>query len=84
MENLQAYDVTLLPLLVAIVAGLVKMGLPKKWAPAASVFLGIVIGVIYVAPQDPKQGVLVGVALGLMAVGLHSGTKNVVESTKKE
>lgn len=84
MENLQAYDVTLLPILVALVAGLVKIGLPKKLAPAASVLLGVIIGMIYVAPHDPKHGVLVGVALGLMAVGLHSGTKNVTQITKTE
>ncbi|MGP9042088.1 hypothetical protein [Cytobacillus kochii] len=84
MESLQAYDVTLLPILIAIVAGLVKMGMSKKYAPVASVFLGIVVGIIYVAPHDPKEGILVGVALGLMAVGLHSGTKNAVETIKKE
>jgi hypothetical protein len=84
MENLQVYDVTILPIIVAIVAAIVKAGLPKKWAPAVSVVIGIAAGIFYIAPHDPKQGVMIGIALGLAAVGLHSGTKNVVESTKKE
>lgn len=80
MENLQAYDVTILPIIVALVAGLTRAGMPRKLAPAASVILGILAGLVYIAPHDPKEAVLIGVALGLASVGLHSGAKNTIES----
>lgn len=79
MENLTIYDIAVAPLIIAIVAFATEMGLPKKYAPSLSLALGVAAGVIYVAPNDPKQGVVIGLALGIAAVGLHSGTKNSVK-----
>jgi len=45
--------------------------------------LGIIVGIIYVAPNDPKQGILVGLSLGLAAAGLYSGAKNTKEAIQQ-
>ena len=44
-----------------------------------ALFLGIVIGVVYVAPYNSKQGVCFSVMTGLSASGLYSGSKALVE-----
>lgn len=72
--------------LVAIITGLVQaakgMGYPKKYAPALAVTLGILAGVFVVHPGNIVEGIVVGLAMGLGAVGLYSGTKNVKEGVK--
>jgi len=75
----QVYGLALIPLLIAIIAVFTNLGLPKKFAPVVSVVLGIVVGIIYLAPGDIKQGVIIGLALGLSSVGLYSGTKNTMK-----
>lgn len=77
--DITVYDVALVPLVVALVSLLRQIGLPTRWAPLAAVVLGVLAGVVYVAPHNPAQGVLVGMALGLSAVGLYSGVKNTVQ-----
>jgi mannose/fructose/N-acetylgalactosamine-specific phosphotransferase system component IIC len=76
--DFQIYGLALIPLLVAVIAMLTTLGLPKRFAPVISVVLGVVVGIIYLAPGDIKQGVLIGIALGLSSVGLYSGTKNTI------
>lgn len=71
------YDIGLLPLIIGLVAVATTLGLPKKLAPVLALVLGILSGVVYLAPDNAAQGVLVGIALGLASVGLYSGTKNV-------
>jgi hypothetical protein len=78
--DITVYDVALVPLIMALVGLLRQVGLPTRWAPLAAVVFGVAAGVVYVAPDDPAQGVLVGLALGLSAVGLYSGVKNTVQS----
>lgn len=76
--DFQVYGLALVPLLIAVIAMLTTLGLPKRFAPVISVALGVVVGIIYLAPGDIKQGVLIGMALGLSSVGLYSGTKNTI------
>lgn len=78
------YDVAVVPLIIGLVSVLTSIGLPKKFAPVVSLVLGVLAGVIYVAPNDPAQGAIVGLALGLASVGLYSGAKNTLEGAKKE
>ena len=61
---------------------IVKMYLKKKkyYAPIA-VFIGIAFGVIYFG-NNIKTGILVGLIMGLNAVGLYSGTKNTIAKDK--
>lgn len=78
MTDITVYDVALIPLITALVGLFRQLGLSPRWAPLVAVVLGVVAGVVYVAPHDFAQGVLVGLALGLSAVGLYSGVKNTV------
>jgi len=73
------YDVAIVPLIVGVVELLKKVGLPSKFAAVASAALGIAIGLLYVSPDDPAKGALVGLSLGLAASGLYSGAKNTMQ-----
>lgn len=77
---MEVYDVLIVPFIVGIVELVKKLGLPSKFCPVVSVILGVIIGLVYINPNDIAQGVLVGASLGLSAVGLYSGTKNTKEA----
>jgi L-cystine uptake protein TcyP (sodium:dicarboxylate symporter family) len=81
---MQIYDVAIIPLIVGVVELLKQLGLPTKFSALVAAILGIVIGIVYVAPGDILRGVLVGLSLGLAASGLYSGVKNTVEGVKHE
>lgn len=70
-------------IIVAVILGLVEvlktLGLTEKFAPVASIALGIMGGVIYLYPQDLKAGILMGLIMGLSASGAYSGTKTLLE-----
>ncbi len=76
------YDVAIIPLIVGIVELLKEIGLPSKFAAVVSALIGIVIGIVYISPDDIKRGILVGLSLGLAASGLYSGTKSTAEGLK--
>ncbi len=80
---MEVYDVAIIPLIVGIVELLKQLGLPQKFAGLAATILGVVIGIVYVAPSDVLQGLLIGLSLGLGAAGLYSTTKNTVEGVKQ-
>lgn len=75
-----AYDVAIVPVVVALVGLFGKLGVPARWLPAISLVLGLAGGFVYVAPADPKQAALVGIVIGLSAIGVHSGVKNTVQT----
>lgn len=73
------YDVIAIP----VINGLVEMaklaGLQKRFCPILAVLLGVVMGVYISAPHEPlPMAVLRGVIIGLSAVGLYSGGRNVL------
>ena len=80
---MQVYDVAIIPLIMGVTELFKIIGLPNKFAALLSAVLGVVIGLVYVAPENPLEGVLVGLSMGLAASGLYSGTKNTVEGVKK-
>ena len=80
---MQVYDVAIIPLIIGVTELVKKLGLPDKFAALLSAVLGVLIGLVYVAPENPLEGVLVGLCMGLAASGLYSGTKNTVEGVKK-
>ena len=80
---MQVYDVAIIPLIMGVTELFKIVGLPNKFAPVISAVLGVVIGLVYVAPENPLEGILVGLSMGLAASGLYSGTKNTVEGVKK-
>jgi len=81
---LAAYDVALIPLIIALVELMKGVGLPKKWDPIASLILGIAGGVVYICPHDMKGGIIVGIMLGLSASGLYSGGKHMFKRSKED
>ena len=79
---MEIYDIAIIPLIVGVTELVKRLGLPDKFAAVLSAVLGIVIGLVYVAPNDPAKGVLVGLSMGLAASGLYSGVKNTMEGIK--
>ncbi|CAM4259605.1 hypothetical protein [Lederbergia lenta] len=75
----EIYDVALIPLIIGLVELMKRAGVNKRILPFIALALGIVIGIVYVANFDFKQGILVGTMLGLAANGLYSGTKNTID-----
>lgn len=80
----EIYDVVLIPLIMGIVELFKRAGISKKILPFIALILGIMIGVVYIADFDWKQGILVGAMLGLSASGLYSGTKNTLDKKEEE
>jgi len=80
---MEVYDVVLIPLIIGITELCKRAGLPSKFAAVLSLILGIVVGVIYIAPEDILKGILLGASIGLGASGLYSGTKNTIEGIKE-
>ncbi|SMO55194.1 hypothetical protein [Melghirimyces algeriensis] len=70
-------------MLIAVITGLVELfkdvGFPKRFAPLLALACGIAAGVFYVNPGDLTAGILSGIVMGLSAVGLYSGSKNMVK-----
>ncbi len=64
--------------IVAVTAATTQFGLPRRYAPAYAVLIGIVLLVIYTlvdgktAMPDVAEAVVLGIWLGLTAVGSHS------------
>lgn len=75
----QAYDVALVPLIVAVVGVVRAAGVPPRWLPLIAVVLGLVAGFVYIAPDEPKKAVLSGILMGLSAIGAWSGIKNTMQ-----
>jgi len=71
-------DAAIVGLIMALVQLAKETGLPARFAPLLALALGVVAGVFLVSPGDLAQGILSGIGMGLSAVGLHSGVKNVV------
>ena len=80
---METYNVALIPLILGVVELFKKAGLPVKWCGLLSAFLGVMVGILYVAPENILQGILVGLSLGLAASGLYSTTKNTTEGIKE-
>lgn len=66
-----------IPLVVGLVSVAKGLGLPGKWAPVASIALGI--GLMTIAGGVWQAFVLQGIIAGLAASGLWSGTKAIKE-----
>lgn len=71
------YGIPVLALIIGLVKVAREMGLPSKFAPAAALGLGIIggIAVAYQNGMAPVGGVVIGIALGLMACGIYDQGK---------
>ena len=56
------YDVAIIPLIIGVTELVKKLGLPGKFAALLSAVLGVLIGLVYVAPENPSEGILVGLS----------------------
>ncbi|MBH8605982.1 hypothetical protein [Thermoactinomyces sp. CICC 10521] len=79
MFDVQVFGVSAVGAIVAVCALLKEVGFPQKYAPLVAVALGIMTGIFLVDPHNWQQGIVTGLSLGLSAVGIHSGVKNVKE-----
>lgn len=68
----------LIPLTVGLVEVVKSLGIPDRFAPLASIFLGIGLS-FFVMPSLPTV-ILGGIVIGLTASGLYSGTRALVVS----
>lgn len=84
MFELEAYGIVLIPVILGLAEIAKSLGMPKKYSPIVSLVLGIIAGIVYVHPENLVAAILVGIALGLSAVGLYSGTKNTKELIKNK
>ncbi|MHB8645878.1 MAG: hypothetical protein ACYDAR_08850 [Thermomicrobiales bacterium] len=70
-------------IIVALVEGAKRAGLPTRWAPMLAVLLGLACGLLaHAAAVAPRvhlwyEAAGAGIALGLSAAGLYSGTKTI-------
>ena len=73
-----------IPLIIGLVEAAKKVGMDAVWATPMAIGIGLAISVGYVAAQQLPgsevwvSAVLWGLALGLSASGLYSGTKKAV------
>jgi len=85
VTEFNVYGIALIPVIVGLSELLKKSGLPAKFVPVASLILGLIFGITYMAPGELKRGILLGLVLGLSSVGLFSGTKNTIfEGVRKK
>lgn len=83
MDQLTAYGIALVPVMVGLSELLKRFGLPSRFIPLSTLLLGFFFAFFYLAPGEPKKALLFGTVLGLSAIGLFSGAKNTLAIRKK-
>lgn len=76
-------DALLIPVIFGLVELSKNLGVSKKYSPIVSLILGIIGGVVYIYPEDIRAGILMGIIMGLSAVGLYSGSKTFIQDSSK-
>jgi len=76
------YSLVVIPLIVGVVEVLKRAGLPIKYAPLTSLAIGFFFGVFFI--ESFKEGIIVGMMVGLSATGLYSGSKHIMQGNNKE
>lgn len=64
-------------LLVALVEITKLIGFPKKYTPIVAIVLGVIMSVLYLGDNSIKNGILIGLWLGLGSIGSYSTIKNI-------
>lgn len=77
----EMYNVAIIPLILGLVELFKRAGVSSKYSSFVAVILGVLAGIFYITP-DIKEGIIVGLMLGLSASGLYSGAKSVTSSGK--
>lgn len=81
--NYNYKGIALIPIITMLVDILKKAGLPKKFAPLASLVLGIIFGMAFENTGDIKNSIIIGLIMGTSASGLYSGGKEVYKATQE-
>lgn len=74
----EIYDIAVIPIITGLVQLFKMAGLKSKYSPFIAVILGILFGLFYFS-SNIKEGILIGLVVGLSASGLYSGSKNMIE-----
>jgi hypothetical protein len=82
MELLQYAGIPAVLLIMGLAELFKRMGLNAKIIPIINIVLGLAAG-IALNPNDTLKGIFIGLAVGLSASGLYSGTKNVIQGMKE-
>jgi len=79
------YGMSASGIVIAAVGIAKKAGLPTKWAPAASLGIGIVVGLAaaYSMGEPILAGAAAGILLGASACGIYDLGKNVINEESK-
>lgn len=83
MLDIEIYEIALLPIIIGLVEIAKQFKIPAKYTPLVSIAIAEMISIVFVADGDYKKAVLVGLQLGLAAVGLYSGVKCIRSEKKK-
>lgn len=86
MLEYEVYGVLLLPIIVGLVQIVKQLNIPNKYMPLISIGIAEAISLLFVmnGDADYRKAILIGLQMGLAAVGLHSGIKNLVPLKKKK
>jgi L-cystine uptake protein TcyP (sodium:dicarboxylate symporter family) len=76
------FNLVIIPIIIGIVEVVKRAGLPIKYSPLVSLALGLFFGIFYV--EALKEGIIIGLMMGLSATGLYSGSKNIRNGKHKE
>jgi hypothetical protein len=76
MMNISDYAVWLLPIVIGIVQAIKQTPLPNKYLPLVSIIVSEIICFFFMRNLDISQVSLLGVQMGLAAVGLYEGVNN--------
>ncbi len=78
----EVYNIAIIPLILGLVELFKRAGVSNRLSPFVAVILGVLAGIFYIT-TDIKQGIIIGLMLGLSASGLYSGSKNFVQGSGK-
>lgn len=80
--NNEYLTLVLVPIIIGVLEVIKRADLfDSKFIPIFSIFLGVLLGIIFTG-FNIKDGIIAGLFIGLSAVGLYSGTTNVIEGIK--
>lgn len=75
--------IALIPIITFIVSAAKKLGVPCKFAPILSLIVGITFGILFLSDGDIKNGILLGMVMGMSASGLYSNGKEIEKTVKR-
>ncbi|MBK5242613.1 hypothetical protein [Clostridium sp.] len=81
--NYDYKGIALIPLITMLIEVIKKAGLPNRFAPLASIIIGVGFGLIFENSGDIKNAIITGLIMGMSASGLYSGGKEASRGINK-